>query len=295
MKPALIQARALRRSGGPALHRRGRIRTPPRPACWRRLAAASALLALLSWPWLATAQGTWLHTQCLAGTGDTGPCQAPPAWGQTGVEHVLALAATAGPGNLGLSLVKPETLPTANAARAQLAAVMLGYLDSGRPAAIYRWFGPVAPLAVGSKVATPAGTGLGTAATLAAAGVASAPPPTAAPAPPAAQVLALQTAWLVGALGDDPQAHSAGWWLANPYLGLVPPVQVDSGADPYRVLRFLAAQCPQLEGKVAPNAWTRCTTHNVPEPGSTGLVAVALLVACTAWRLGVRRRTAQAC
>ncbi len=229
------------------------------------------LLLLVAAPLHATAQGTWMHTQCLAGAGATGACKAQPAWGQTGLDHVQALAASAGPGNLGLSLVKPETLPAANAARAQVAAVMLGYLDGNRPAMAYRWFGPVAPPAPPrtagqaralAAATQPGTTGAGTA------GVAApgTPPPVAiAPAaPPAPAHADVQAAWRAGALGDEPQRRSASWWLAGPYYGSFAPLEVDTGNDRYRVLRFLAAQCPQLEGKVAPNAWTRCTNRTPP-------------------------------
>jgi hypothetical protein len=205
------------------------------------------------------------------------------------VEYVQSLAATAGPGNLGLSLVKPETLPAANAARAQLAAVMLGYLDGGLPVSAYRWYGPVAPAAGASaagaplagkapatELATnPASPGPGAGGLPAPAASATSSPGGGTPSPAAA---ALQRAWQAGAQGDEPQKRSASWWLASPYLGPVAPPEVDSGADRYRSLRFLAAQCPQLEGKVAPNAWKRCTPFTVPEPGSAALAMAALLL-----------------
>lgn len=229
-----------------------------------RVVLAAAWAAAAFTPTQAGAQGTWMQTQCLVGAATAGPCKASPAWGQTGVEHVQALAAAAGPGNLGLSLVKPETLPAANAARAQLAAVMLAYLDPNRAGPDYRWFGPVARLA-----ATPAAP--------------ATPPATAAPA-----AAILQAAWLGGALGDEPQARSASWWLAGPYRGASTPAQVDVAADPYRVLRFLAEKCPQLQGKVAPNAWTRCTTYNVPEPATGALAALALLMVAALRRFTAR-------
>ncbi len=246
------------------------------------LAAAAAGLT----PLPAAAQGTWLQTQCLVGAqaAAAGGCKASPAWGQTGVEHVQALAAAAGPGNLGLSLVKPETLPAANAARAQLAAVMLAYLDANRPGPNYRWFGPVAApaaAAASTGAAAVAPETAPTAATTKKAAANAASPAAATPSSVAAPA-ALQTAWLGGALGDLPQARSASWWLASPYRGATAPAEGDAAPDPYRVLRFLAATCPQLEGKVAPNAWTRCTTYNVAEPASWALVAVALLLAAAA-------------
>jgi len=199
---------------------------------WTLTWALGLLLSLslsLAAPRPAAAQGTWLQTQCLAGAGTRTPCKAAPAWGRTGTDYVQALATAAGPGNLGLSLVKPETLPAANAARAQLAAVMLGYLDSRRPQVAYRWYGPVATAATGPRAA-----GAGAA-------------------------VSIQGTWLGGALGDDPLALSASWWLAPSFFGSTLPAPVDANADRYRVLRFLADHCPQLEGKVAPNAWTRCT------------------------------------
>jgi hypothetical protein len=205
----------------------------------------------------AAAQGTWLQTQCLAGAGAQTDCKAPPAWGQTGTEYVQALATAAGPGNLGLSLVRPESLPAANAARAQLAAVMLGFLDSRRPQVAYRWYGPVAAAAVTGRQAQEH-----TLAALAAA--APAPPASSAPTgsvriggPPAAAA-PVQAAWHGGAFGDEPLAISASWWLAPSFFGATPPAQVDASVDRYRVIRFLADHCPQLEGRVAPNAWTRC-------------------------------------
>ncbi len=253
------------------------------------------------WPWFtpllasllaatplgAAAQGSWMQTQCLVGTGAAGSCKASPAWGQTGVEHVQALAAAAGPGNLGLSLAKPETLPAANAARAQMAAVMLAYLDSDRSTSHYRWFGPVArtaPPTVPVRGSLDIGTSL-----VAPASAASTPAGT---TPWSAA--SIQAAWLGGALGDEPQMRSASWWLASPYLGATPTAgdsnaSAEAGTDPYRVLRFLAAQCPQLEGKVAPNAWTRCTTRGVPEPASWALTALALLLVALARRFSARR------
>lgn len=241
---------------------------PPPPPCHRPPAAlmgqppawalALALALGLGGPLPAAAQGTWLQTQCLAGAGAQTGCKAPPAWGRTGTEYVQALATAAGPGNLGLVLVRPETLPAANAARAQLAAVMLGYLDSRRPQVAYRWYGPVAAAAVTARQPQER--------TLAAlAAVAPAPPATSAPtaslragSPPAAAAPAI-AAWHSGALGDEPQAISASWWLAPSFFGATPPAQIDSTFDRYRVIRFLAEHCPQLEGRVAPNAWTLCT------------------------------------
>ncbi len=234
-----------------------------------RWAMTIGALALLVASMPAAAQGTWMQTQCLAGTGADSSCKAAPAWGQTGLDYVQRLAATAGPGNLGLSLAKPETLPAANAARSQLAAVMLGYLNNDQQAATYRWFGPVVPSVSGPRAAPLTGATLNAAASA----PASAPSATANLATPA-----LHTLWLSGALGDEVQSRSASWWLASPYLGTTAQNFVDNGADPYRVLRFLAAQCPQLEGKVAPNAWTRCTTRQVPEPSSAALALVALLM-----------------
>lgn len=274
------------------------------------LALGSAIAGAGLTPTGAAAQGTWMQTQCLvsatsatsaatsAATPAASRCKASPAWGQTGVEHVQALAAAAGPGNLGLSLVKPETLPAANAARAQLAAVMLAYLDANRPGPTYRWFGPIAPSAGTTTAATAAAAATAVATTAAAAAIATTPGTPAlssaaasAPAvkaPPA--TAAVQAAWLGGALGDEPQARSASWWLASPYRGATAPAQVDLAPDPYRVLRFLAAQCPQLEGKVAPNAWTRCTVYNVAEPASWALAALALLWATAARRFSARCR-----
>lgn len=275
----------------------------PVPARWW---GAALVLVACGQPISASAQGTWLQTACLQSAGATGPvgaCRATPAWGQTGLDHVQSLAATAGPGNLGLSLVKPETLPAANAARAQLAAVMLGYLDGGLPASTYRWFGPVAPAAaagagkftskpaLANLAANPANPGPA-AAGLPVPGAAAASSPGSG-APGSAAAAALQMAWQTGAQGDEPQTRSAGWWLASPHLGLVAPLEVDSGADRYRSLRFLAAQCPQLEGKVAPNAWTRCTTYNVPEPGSAALAVAALLLLAAVQRLRPQKQLSQ--
>lgn len=245
----------------------------------RTLAApmASALAAMLVMalvgPPRAAAQGTWMQTQCLAGAGTQTACKAPPAWGQTGTDYVQALATAAGPGNLGLSLVKPESLPAANAARAQLAAVMLDYLDARRPLVAYRWYGPVATAATGPRAAGAAAQPAATAAGRQAAQNASAPPPTAAaalPAPrsttaspatgsPPAAAASIQSTWLRGALGDEPLALGVSWWLAPSFFGATVPAQVDANADRYRVIRFLADHCPQLEGRVAPNAWPRCT------------------------------------
>ena len=263
-----------------------------RSAQHRCLPLLAALLAAA--PLLANAQGTWMQTQCLigagtgagAGAGTVGRCKASPAWGQTGVEHVQALATAAGPGNLGLSLAKPETLPAANAARAQLAAVMLAYLDGDQAVTHYRWFGPVPRPA---PPATPVRGSVEISNSLPAPAATANMPASA--APPAAA--SIQAAWLGGALGDGPQARSASWWLASPYLDTAAAAASDANtnagadpaADPYRVLRFLAAQCPQLEGKVAPNAWTRCTTRSVPEPASWALAALALLLAAGARRL----------
>ncbi len=260
-------------------------------------------VALAAAPFAAAAQGTWMQTLCLAGTASAGtstgssvgasagisvpPCKATPAWGQTGVEHVQALAAAAGPGNLGLSLVKPETLPAANAARAQGAAVMLGYLDGDRPASSYRWFGPVASPSTGTKTAGypyPAPPSITPARSSDSSAVATEPTAPAAAATAPKRADSLQAAWLAGARGDEPQTRSASWWLASPYLASAMPAQADAAADPYRVLRFLAAQCPQLEGKVAPNAWTRCTSHQVAEPGSAALAGLALLLAAASRR-----------
>ncbi len=219
---------------------------------------ALALALGLGGPGSAAAQGTWLQTKCLAGAGTPTACKAPPAWGQTGTEYVQALATAAGPGNLGLSLVRPESLPAANAARAQLAAVMLGYLDTRRPTVPYRWFGPVA-----APGATRQPQHEQSRATLAA--VAPGLPN---PAQPVAVVRAgsasrattpVQAAWHAGALGDDPAGLSASWWLAPSFFGAMPPAQVDDRVGRYRVIRFLADHCPQLEGRVAPNPWTRCT------------------------------------
>lgn len=234
------------------------------------LALALALTLLGAAP--AAAQGTWLQAQCLAGAGTQTPCKAPPAWGQTGTDYVQALATAAGPGNLGLSLVKPESLPASNAARAQLAAVMLVYLDSRRPLVAYRWYGPVAAAATDPRAASAAATQAAAAeagrqapenpsatlpaAALPATGSSTARPSAGRQAPAAASI---QSTWLGGALGDEPLALSASWWLAPTFFGATLPPQVDAKADRYRVIRFLADHCPQLEGKVAPNAWTRCT------------------------------------
>ena len=238
-----------------------------------------SLLAVLlvAAPLVADAQGSWMQTQCLVGAGAVGNCKARPAWGQTGVEHVQTLAAAAGPGNLGQSLAKPETLPAANAARAQLAAVMLAYLDGDRATTHYRWFGPVArpaPPPAPVRGSLEASNSLPPAAATASAPVGAAPPPAA----------SIQAAWLGGALGDEPQTRSASWWLTSPYVSITPPASgetnpgADVAVDPYRVLRFLAAQCPQLQGRVAPNAWTRCTPRSVAEPASWALAAFALLL-----------------
>ena len=270
-------------------------------------------LLLLAWPGWALAQGTWLHTACLAAAGATGlppapvlpatsatdtptptgtRCKATPAWGQTGLDFVQSLAAAAGPGNLGISLAKPQTLPAANAARTQLSTVMLAYLDGELPLTSYRWYGPVAanPLTA-TKLASAAPAASGAAATTAA--VTTSTSPGALPATAAAIALnPVQANWRLGALGDEPSARSASWWLAAPYLGspgpVAPPALAATGAatgaataaaQRYTVLNFLATQCPQLDGKVAPNAWTRCTTREIPEPASWALAALALAAA----------------
>ncbi len=245
----------------------------------------------------AAAQGTWLHTQCLAGAGTQTPCKAPPAWGQTGTDYVQALATAAGPGNLGVSLVKPETLPAANAARAQLAAVMLAYLDNSRPLVNYRWYGPVAAAAVSPRRAdASAQRDAAERLTLAnppATATAAQPASSASSTPlnlPSAATASIQATWLGGVLGDEPQTLSASWWLTSPFFGATLPGPAGADADRYRVIRFLADHCPQLEGRVAPNAWTRCTSYDVAEPGTGSLAALALLLACASGPLNARRR-----
>lgn len=267
----------------PATPPSSRLSQPTVPAAWTvaqapawALAVPLALALTLLGPAPAAAQGTWLQTQCLAGAGTQTPCKAPPAWGLTGTNYVQALATAAGPGNLGLSLVKPESLPAANAARAQLAAVMLSYLDSRRPLVAYRWYGPVAAAAHDPRVPAAAVQGGAAQASAAPATVAEAgrlAPLNASAALPAARpttaspnsgrltpaTVSIQSSWLGGALGDEPLALSASWWLTPTFFGATLPTPLDASADRYRVIRFLADHCPQLEGKVAPNAWTRCT------------------------------------
>ena len=298
----------------------------------RAAVAAGVCLCLLGAAGGVAAQGTWLHTACLAaaglpaaagsGTAAPGnaassppglktdaapaprtasttapasaayPCKASPAWGQTGLDHVVALAAAAGPGNLGISLVKTQTLPAANAARAQLSSVMLAYLDGDVPLTAYRWFGPVGANPQTATKTTAASTAaLGAGATSPTASVTTSTSPGALAVAPANPALLnpVQSTWRLGALGNEPQARSASWWLAAPYLGAPGPAApiavVATGADQrYTVLNFLAAQCPQLEGKVAPNAWTRCTTREAPEPASWALAALALALAAAAGR-----------
>ena len=277
------------------LHSRAGPRATGRLAAGGAGALLSALWSTLmsALPLPAAAQGTWMQTQCLVAAGSTGPCKAAPGWGQTGLDHVQALAAAAGPGNLGQSLAKPETLPAGNAARAQVAAVMLGFLDSDRPSGTYRWFGPVAP-------PSPQRPGTPLAATAAAASgpylsaVTSAVPSASTSATPSAAgnsaspAISVQATWLAGALGEEPQARSASWWLTGPFAGPTMPPEANAGADRYRVLRFLAAQCPQLEGKIAPNAWTLCTNRSVAEPAAISLVLLSLVLAGAASVFGAR-------
>lgn len=293
---------------------------------WALSMALGMALTLAVTPGPVAAQGTWVHTGCLAVAGaasttpvaataapggtaatptpaaptqHTTPCKASPAWGQTGLDHVQALTAAAGPGNLGISLVKPQTLPAANVARAQLSTVMLAHLDGELPLSAYRWYGPAGanPLtATKSVAAAPAAPGT----VQATATVTTSSSPGARPASttPSVVLNPVYSSWRLGALvNESPEAgaRSASWWLAAPYLGSPGPtapasVVASGAAGRYTTLLFLAEQCPQLEGKVAPNAWTRCTTREVPAPATAPLVLLALALAAVAGRAGRARR-----
>jgi hypothetical protein len=171
-----------------------------------------------------------------------------------------------------------EALLVSFTQRAQLASILLGYLDARAPLAGYRWNGPTATEAALAALAAPA------------TGAAGAAP---------GQTSAIANGWQLMSnpgLGGNPRGSSG--WLQGVYAGAtetqpvsvatlsvatpalaMPSVSVSAQpANAGAQLPFLAATCPQVEGKAVAGSSDRCTVavNTVPEPSTWALVGLAV-------------------
>ncbi len=219
-------------------------------------------------------------------------CKAAPAWGNTGSEYVQAALAQADAAsvmppvanlaNSGTALptappAAPKTSTDTDSAdseallvsfsqKAQLAATLLGYLDARAPLAGYRWNGPTATDAALAALAAPnlaapsADTNTNTNAG-------------------SANNSAVLAGWqLMSNPGLGGNGRGSSWWLQGVYGGATETQPLSLAlAEAGAQLPFLAATCPQVEGKAVGSSSDRCTVavNSVPEPGTWALVLLA--------------------